>query len=86
MALYSVVFLCSTPIGGPLTGWLSEAYHPRVDLLVAAISGFAAAYAARASFRRIEPRGGFEASAVEVRCAERTKPLPRASSREGQPV
>ena len=35
MALYSVVFLGSTPIGGPLAGWLSEAYDPRVALLLA---------------------------------------------------
>ena len=37
MALYSVVFLGSTPIGGPLVGWLSEAYDPRVALLLAGI-------------------------------------------------
>ena len=35
MALYSVVFLGSTPIGGPLAGWLSEAYDPRFALLLA---------------------------------------------------
>ena len=35
MALYSVVFLGSTPIGGPLAGWLSQAYDPRVALLLA---------------------------------------------------
>ena len=35
MALYSVVFLGSTPIGGPLVGWLSQAYDPRVALLLA---------------------------------------------------
>jgi len=56
MALYSVVFLGSTPIGGPLTGWLSEAYDPRVALLLAAIAGLAAAWAARVSFARIEAR------------------------------
>ena len=39
MALYSVVFLGSTPIGGPLVGWLSQAYDPRVALLLAGISG-----------------------------------------------
>ena len=39
MALYSVVFLGSTPIGGPLAGWLSEAYDPRVALLLAAAPG-----------------------------------------------
>ncbi len=56
MALYSVVFLGSTPIGGPLTGWLSEAYDPRVALLLAAIAGLAAAWAARVAFARIEAR------------------------------
>jgi MFS family permease len=53
MALYSVVFLGSTPIGGPLTGWLSQAYDPRVALLLAAIAGLSAAWAAHVSFARI---------------------------------
>jgi MFS family permease len=53
MALYSVVFLGSTPIGGPLTGWLSEAYDPRVALLLAAIAGISAAWAAHVSFARM---------------------------------
>jgi MFS family permease len=60
MALYSVVFLGSTPIGGPLAGWLSEAYDPRAALLLAAVAGFAAAWAARVALgrtrRRAEPR------------------------------
>jgi MFS family permease len=53
MALYSVVFLGSTPIGGPLAGWLAEAYDPRVALLLAAIAGLSAAWAARISFARM---------------------------------
>ncbi len=59
MALYSVVFLGSTPIGGPLAGWLSEAYDPRVALLLAASAGIAAAWAAHVSFARMRarPRG-----------------------------
>ena len=32
MALYSVVFLGSTPIGAPLVGWLAEAAGPRAGL------------------------------------------------------
>ena len=80
MALYSVVFLGSTPIGGPLTGWLSEAYDPRVALLLAAVAGLSAAWAARVSFRRMETK------AVEVRRAGRTEPLRRSSSRDAQPV
>jgi MFS family permease len=54
MALYSVVFLGSTPIGAPLAGWLSEAYDPRAALLLAATSGLAAAWAARITLGRRE--------------------------------
>jgi MFS family permease len=53
MALYSVVFLGSTPIGAPLTGWLAQSYDPRVALVLAGISGVAAAWAAHISFSRI---------------------------------
>lgn len=56
MALYSVVFLGSTPIGGPLTGWLAETYDPRVALLLAGITGISAAWAAHVSFARIRSR------------------------------
>ena len=56
MALYSVVFLGSTPIGGPLAGWLSQTYDPRFALLLAAISGLSAAWAARVCFARISAR------------------------------
>lgn len=52
MALYSVVFLGSTSIGGPLAGWLAEAYDPRVALLLAASSGLAAAWAAHVTLGR----------------------------------
>ena len=53
MALYSVVFLGSNPIGGPLVGWISQAYHPRLALILAAITGISAAWAARLCFARI---------------------------------
>jgi MFS family permease len=53
MALYSVVFLGSTPIGGPLAGWLSEAYDPRLALLLAASAGLLAAWYGRAAFSRL---------------------------------
>ena len=55
MALYSVVFLGSTPIGGPVAGWLSEAYDPRAALLLAASAGLAAAWASRTAFARLAP-------------------------------
>jgi MFS family permease len=53
MALYSVVFLGSTPIGGPLTGWLAETYDPRVALVLAGVTGLSAAWAARVCFARL---------------------------------
>jgi MFS family permease len=56
MALYSVVFLGSTPIGAPLTGWLAESYDPRVALTLAGLSGLSAAWAAHICFARIEDR------------------------------
>jgi MFS family permease len=61
MALYSVVFLGSTPIGGPLTGWLAETYDPRVALLLAGVTGLSAAWAAHVSFARLRERTSLEA-------------------------
>src|SRR5204863_9034376 len=58
MALYSVVFLGSTPIGGPLTGWLSEAIDPRAGLVLAGAAGLVAAVGARAAFARLDPVEG----------------------------
>lgn len=66
MALYSVVFLGSTPIGAPLVGWLSQAYDPRVALLLAGVSGLVAAWAAHASFARLSGRAKDHESALKV--------------------
>ncbi|HET6546851.1 MAG TPA: MFS transporter [Solirubrobacter sp.] len=52
MALYSVVFLGSTPIGAPLVGWLAEAAGPRAGLLAGAIAALAAGFAAWLAFAR----------------------------------
>jgi MFS family permease len=58
MALFSIVFLGSTPIGGPLTGFLSEAYDPRIALVMAGIAGLLAAWIARGAFGRLSERAG----------------------------
>ncbi len=52
MALYSIVFLGSTPIGGPLIGALAEASSPRVGLVVGGVAALAAALGAQLSHRR----------------------------------
>ncbi|MDX6636818.1 MAG: hypothetical protein QOJ01_329 [Solirubrobacterales bacterium] len=62
MALYSVVFLGSTPIGAPIAGWLSEAIGPRAGLVLAGTAALAAAAVAHFAFRR---SGMGEAAAAE---------------------
>jgi MFS family permease len=75
MALYSVVFLGSTPIGAPLTGWLAESYDPRVALTLAGLSGLSAAWAAHICFARIEDgRSGEGDSADPPRCCPPSPP------------
>jgi len=53
MALYSIVFLGSTPIGGPIAGWLAEAVDPRATLVMAAGAALVAAVAGRVAFARL---------------------------------
>ena len=55
MALYGIVFLGSTVIGGPLTGWLAGAIGPRSGLVLAGAAALAAAIGARLAFARLEP-------------------------------
>jgi MFS family permease len=56
MALYSIVFLGSTPIGGPLAGWLAEAIDPRAALVMAGVAAIAAGLLARLAFNRVAER------------------------------
>ncbi len=66
MALYSVVFLGSTPIGGPLAGWLSETYDPRVALLLAAVAGLSAAWAGHVALSRLRSRVDSQKSVAKI--------------------
>jgi MFS family permease len=52
MALYSIVFLGSTPIGGPITGLLSGALGPRSALVMGGVAALTAAAGARFAFAR----------------------------------
>jgi MFS family permease len=53
MALYSIVFLGSTPIGGSLAGWLAEAIDPRAALVMAGVAAIVAGLLARLAFNRV---------------------------------
>ena len=52
MALYSVVFLGSTPIGGPLVGLLAEMAGPRAGLVLGGVAALATAAGASVAFAR----------------------------------
>jgi MFS family permease len=54
MALYSVVFLGSTPIGAPLIGWLAGAAGPRAGLALGGAAALLAALGARVAFARAD--------------------------------
>ena len=66
MALYSVVFLGSAPIGGPLAGWLAQTYDPRAALLLAATAGLSAAWAGRVALARAASRRVSQNSAAKI--------------------
>jgi len=52
MALYSVVFIGSTPVGGPIAGWLSGAAGPRAALVMGGVAALVAGLVARRAFAR----------------------------------
>ena len=54
MALYSVAFLGTTPIGGPLQGWIGQHAGPRWSLLVGGTAAIAAAGLGLMAARRRE--------------------------------
>jgi MFS family permease len=56
MALYSVVFLGSTPIGAPLVGWLAQVAGPRAGMALGACAALAAAALASAAYARAHRR------------------------------
>jgi MFS family permease len=51
-ALFTVAFLGSTPIGGPIIGWVSQQLGPRAGLWVGGIATLAVTVAAIAGIRR----------------------------------
>jgi MFS family permease len=51
-ALFTVAFLGSTPIGGPIVGWVSQQVGPRAGLWVGAVATLAVTVVAIAGIRR----------------------------------
>jgi MFS family permease len=42
MALYVIVFIGSTPIGGPIVGWIAEQYGARAGLALGGVAALGA--------------------------------------------
>ena len=73
MALWAVAFMGSTPIGGPIAGWVSESGGGRAGLVLGGIACLLAALlGVQAGHRYPPPRAIGDARRVEPRreCAE----------------
>jgi predicted MFS family arabinose efflux permease len=66
MALYSVVFLGTTPIGSPLVGWIAQAAGPRAAFYVAGGATVVGALAALWGLRRSVLVGRLQETAAEL--------------------
>ena len=64
MALWAVAFLGSTPIGGPIIGWIGEHLGPRIGLGVGGVATVLAGAVGYRAMRGFETRGTIEGSAV----------------------
>jgi MFS family permease len=82
MALYSVVFLGSTPIGGPLVGWLAEVAGPRAGLVLGGVAALAAAAGGWCAFARRRGKPATIASFAEP-AIERLAPIALDARRRG---
>jgi len=74
MALYSVAFMGSTPVGGPIVGWVGQAIGPRAALVLGGVTAIVAAALAWRSLNRPAERGTeltTEPSAAEIERIER---------------
>jgi len=64
LALQAIVFLGSTPIGGPILGWVCQQYGARTGVMVGGVSGVIAAFYGWRSFRSA-PRRAADGHAVD---------------------
>jgi MFS family permease len=84
MALYSIVFLGSTPIGAPFVGWIAEAVDPRAGLVVGGAAALIAALAAHIAFGRAA-RARPAPARRPCESSSRTRTAPRPRLRETRP-
>jgi MFS family permease len=76
MGLWAVAFLGSTPIGGPIIGWIGEHVNPRVAMAVGASATLTAALWAYPALKRIVARSAPGPEVIPVLPEDVEAPVP----------
>jgi MFS family permease len=87
LALQAMVFLGSTPIGGPIVGWICENVGPRYGVAVGAVAGLGAGAWGLVRSRRCEPAEALSppvrTKSVELAIADLDDDISEAESERG---
>jgi MFS family permease len=83
MALWAIAFMGTTPIGGPIVGWLGQHAGPRPALAIGGLTAILAGAAGAASLRRRGREAAREATERDCEAAPR-RPRPRATAPAGE--
>jgi len=71
MALYSVAFMGSTPVGGPIVGWVGQTIGPRAALVLGGVTAITAALIAWRSLNRPATGADSDTDVAELARIER---------------
>lgn len=69
MALYAIAFLGSTPIGGPIVGWISQQYGARVGFAIGGVAAIVATAVAGRALVRHRSRSAGRPEVLAARAA-----------------
>jgi MFS family permease len=70
MAVYTIALLGTTPIGGPIIGWLAEQLGPRWAYGLGAVVTITSVLALRIAFARVHRLGGLRPRTAEFGAAD----------------
>jgi MFS family permease len=89
LALQAIVFLGSTPIGGPIVGWICEEIGPRYGVAVGAVAALGAGFWGLAKARSCAPAEALDrddaTQAVEIAIAEAGDDVSEAEAADRRP-
>jgi MFS family permease len=76
LALQAMLFLGSTPVGGPIVGWVAEQFGARYGVALGAVAAFGAGLWGLAVLRRTDTAGGAAASGLGAADGADADPAP----------